>query len=165
MTSANLTVVGLEPAGLKALREQLCAQAAESVRARGIAVVELLAEGGSPAVAAWRGAGEAAPLEFDAERGDLARVSLDKPLIAQQGVGEIADVTSTAETAGHIALAAFSILSAASGHGRAVINNSRKQELRADPDQFDAVAEEAQATVALEALAARLAAPSGQWRG
>ena len=67
-------------------------------------------------------------------------------------------MTSTAETAGNIALAAFSILSAASGHGRAVINNSRKQELRADPDQFDAVAK-AQATVALEALAARLAAP------
>lgn len=165
MTSANLTVVELEPAGLQVLSEQPCAQMAESVRARGVAVVELPAEGGSPAVAAWRGAGESAPLQFDAERGDLARVSLDKPLIAQQGVGEIADVTSTAETAGHIALAAFSILSAASGHGRAVINNSRKQELRADPDQFDAVAEEAQATVALEALAARLAAPSGQWRG
>lgn len=275
MTSANLKVVGLEPARLQALSEQLCAQAAESVRARGIAVVELPAEGGSPAVAAWRGAGEAAPLEFDAAggkgsiyspkalpllhvsemgwlhrnsgglfggpkvdddyvslggkmgvgfqmtklqpllrdlaadqqapllhvrlvlapgsvtasqggffasasetksssgllmpaltnrlllttgSGDVARVSLDKPLIAQQGFGEIADVTSTAETAGNIALAAFSILSAASGHGRAVINNSRKQELRADPDLFDAVAK-AQATVALNALAARLGAP------
>ena len=41
--------------------------------------------------------------------------------------------------AGNIALAAFSILSAASGHGRAVINNSRKQELRADPDHGKAV--------------------------
>lgn len=275
MSSANLKVVGLDPQRLQAMADQLCAQAVQSVRARGLTVVELPAEGGGPVVEAWRSAGEAAPLAFDAAGGKgtiysakglpllhvsemgwlhrssgglfggpkvdddyvslggkmgvgfqmtklqplirdlaqaqqapllhvrlvlapgsvtaskggffasssetkstsalmlpaftnrlllttadgaVARVSLDKPLVADQGIGELADVTSSAETAGNIALAAFSILSAASGHGRAVINNSRKQELRADPDQFEAVAK-AQAGAALDALAGKLAAP------
>ncbi len=275
MSSANLKVVGLEPQRLQSLSEQLCAQAVQSVRAKGVTVVELPADGGSAAVQAWRTAGEAAPLDFDAAGGKgtiyspkalpllhvsemgwlhrnsgglfsgpkvdddyvslggkmgvgfqmtklqplmrdlaadqqapllhvrlvltpgsvtaskggffatssetkstsalmlpaftnrlllttgdgaVARVSLEKPLVAAQGIGELADVTSTAETAGNIALAAFSILSAAAGHGRAVINNSRKQELRADPDLFEGVAK-AQAGAALDVLAARFAAP------
>lgn len=275
MTSANLKVVGLETARLQAMTDQLCGQAVQSVRARGVTVVELPAEGGGPAVEAWRTAGEAAPLAFDAAGGKgsvysakglpllhvsemgwlhrssgglfggpkvdddyvslggkmgvgfqmtklqpliktlvesqqapllhvrlvlapgsvtaskggffatasetkssaalmlpaftnrlllttgdgaVARVSLDKALIAEAGIGELADVTSTAETAGNIALAAFSILSAASGHGRAVINNSRKQELRADPDQFESVAK-THAGIVLDTLSARLVAP------
>lgn len=275
MTSANLKVVGLEATRLQAMTDQLCAQAVQAVRARGLTVIELPAEGGGPAVEAWRTAGEAAPLAFDAAGGKgtvysakglpllhvsemgwlhrnsgglfggpkvdddyvslggkmgvgfqmtklqpliktlaesqqapllhvrlvlapgsvtankggffaaasetkssaalmlpaftnrllvttgdgaVARVSLDKALIAEAGIGELADVTSTAETAGNIALAAFSILSAASGHGRAVINNSRKQELRADPDQFETVAK-TQAGAVLETLSARLVAP------
>lgn len=275
MSSANLKVVGLEQQRLQAMTDQLCTQAVQSVRSRGVTVVELPAEGGGPAVEAWRTAGEAAPLTFDAAGGKgsifspkglpllhvsemgwlhrsagglfggpkvdddyvslggkmgvgfqmtrlqplikrlsealqapllhvrlvlapgsvtaskggffasssetqsssalmlpaftnrlllttgdgaVARVSLDKPFIAQAGIGELADVTSTAETAGNIALAAFSILSAASGHGRAVINNSRKQELRADPDQFESVAR-AQAGTVLDVLSARFVAP------
>lgn len=275
MSSANLKVLGLEAPRLQTMTDQLCAQAAQSVRSRGVTVVELPAEGGGPAVEAWRSAGEAAPLAFDAPGGkgaiysaqglpllhvsemgwlhrnsgglfggtkvdddyvslggkmgvgfqmtklqplikdlaeaqqapllhvrlvlapgsvtaskggffatssetkssaalmlpaftnrlllttgdgSVARVSLDKPLIAEAGIGELADVTSTGETAGNIALAAFSILSAAAGHGRAVINNSRKQELRADPDQFESVAK-SHAGVVLDALSARLVAP------
>ena len=275
MTSANLKVVGVEPSRRPGMADQRCTQAVQSIRARGVTVVELPAEGGGPAVEAWRTAGETAPLAFDAAGGKgtvysgkglpllhvsemgwlhrssgglfggpkvdddyvslggkmgvgfqmtklqpliktlaesqqapllhvrlvlapgsvtaskggffatssetrssaalmlpaftnrllvttsdgaVARVSLDKPVIAEAGIGELADVTSTAETAGNIALAAFSILSAASGHGRAVINNSRKQELRADPDQFEAVAK-TQAGAVLDTLSARLASP------
>lgn len=69
MSSANLKVVGLDTQRLQAMSEQLCAQAVQSVRAKGITVVELPADGGSAAVQAWRTAGEAAPLDFDAAGG------------------------------------------------------------------------------------------------
>lgn len=88
--------------------------------------------------------------------GSVGRVSLNKPLLSEQGLGDLADVTSTAETAGNIALAAFSILASASGHGRAVINDSRKQELRTSHDLFDPVAK-GQAQQVLQGLTANLA--------
>ena len=88
--------------------------------------------------------------------GGVGRVSLNTALLSEQGMGELVDVTSTAETAGNVALAAFSILAAASGTGRAVINNSRKQELRTSHELFDGVAK-AQSTQVLQALSAKLA--------
>lgn len=90
--------------------------------------------------------------------GGVARVSLDKAQTSEQGIGELVDVTTGAETAGNIALAAFSILASASGHGRAVVNNSRKHELRVDVERFEAVVQ-AQTGLVLKALASRLAAP------
>jgi len=90
--------------------------------------------------------------------GGVARVSLEQAQMSEQGIGELADVTSGAETAGNVALAAFSILASASGHGRAVINNSRKHELRVDVERFESVVQ-AQTGVVLKALASRLAAP------
>lgn len=90
--------------------------------------------------------------------GKVARVSLNNAQLSEQGVGELADVTSTAETAGNIALAAFSILASASGHGRAVINNSRKQELRTSHEVFDPVARQ-HAEPVIKALAGGLKTP------
>ena len=88
--------------------------------------------------------------------GKAGRVSLNKGLASDQPVGELADVTSTAETAGNIALAAFSILASASGHGRAVLNNSKKQELRTSHEVFDPVAR-SQAQLLLGNLTAAVA--------
>lgn len=88
--------------------------------------------------------------------GGVGRVSLNTALLSDQGMGELVDVTSSAETAGNVALAAFSILAAASGTGRAVINNSRKQELRTSHELFDGVAK-AQSTQVLQAMSAKLA--------
>ncbi|MBB1076069.1 hypothetical protein HUU62_16810 [Rhodoferax sp. 4810] len=90
--------------------------------------------------------------------GSVGRLSLNAPLLSEQGLGELVDVTSTAETAGNIALAAFSILASANGYGRAVINNSRKQELRTSPDIFEPVAR-AHAKTLLVGLTDKLSAP------
>jgi len=90
--------------------------------------------------------------------GTVGRLSLNAPLLSEQGLGDLVDVTSTAETAGNIALAAFSILASANGYGRAVINNSRKQELRTSPEVFEPVAK-AHAKTLLNGLTAKLVSP------
>lgn len=90
--------------------------------------------------------------------GKVGRISLNTPLLSEQGLGELADVTSTAETAGNIALAAFSILASANGYGRAVINNSRKQELRTSNELFEPVAK-SHAKTLLVGLTDKLSTP------